>query len=87
MPYPNPMSNGVTIPFFTGPEGADVQMEMIDMSGRPVKTLVDGHYGSGLQTATWDAMDKQNNRVSSGMYLCRFRSSDGMVQVEKLMVK
>ena len=68
-PYPNPFSNGVTSPFLAGPQGSDVQIEMIDIMGKTVKSLANGHFGSGLQTVQWAANDASGNRVAPGAIL------------------
>lgn len=60
---PNPFSNSTSI-HFSLEKTADVQLYILDMSGRMISTLVDGQLQSGEHAITWDAGDTEN-----GMYL------------------
>ena len=64
--YPNPF-NPSTVIRFSLPSQSDVTLEIIDVLGRSVATLISGTLGTGSHQARWDA------QVSSGVYFARLR--------------
>ena len=83
--YPNPF-NPVTMIQFAIPEGATVRLEIYNMLGQRVATLIDGeHHPAGHYEAIWDARDVSGNEVSSGMYMYRISAGD-YVNVKKMLL-
>ncbi|MBE0642596.1 MAG: T9SS type A sorting domain-containing protein [Bacteroidetes bacterium] len=70
--YPNPF-NPMTSIRFVVPEETTVTLQVFDMQGRIVGTLVDGIFLAGEHTATFDARD-----LPSGTYMYRLQA-DGQV--------
>ena len=68
--YPNPFNPTTTISF-TLPEGARARLNIYDVQGRIVVTLVDRVLGPGDHTVQWDARG-----VASGVYFCTLESAD-----------
>lgn len=68
--YPNPF-NSQTIIRFTLPNLSRVNMTVVDITGRHVRTLVDNRLLSGIQQVRWDGRDDFRRSVASGIYLCR----------------
>jgi hypothetical protein len=62
---PNPV-RGYGVIRYTLPEAADVKIELYDVLGRRVKTLLDASQAPGLQTVPVDARN-----LPSGTYLYR----------------
>jgi hypothetical protein len=54
--------------------GADVKMRIYDVSGRMVRTLVDGFRAAGPHTVIWDGTDDRGRGVSSGRYFARIQA-------------
>lgn len=76
--HPNPFNPRTEIRFST-PEKGPVRLEIFDLAGRRVRTLIDGEREAGWQSVAWDGTDAQGRPVSSGMYLYRIvhpRGSD-----------
>jgi flagellar hook assembly protein FlgD len=46
-------------------------LEVYNLLGQKVRTLVDEYQRSGLYSANWDGRNDQGNAVSSGIYFCR----------------
>ncbi len=67
---PNPF-NPETVFRFGLPEAGRARLEVYDLAGRHVRTLVDGPVSAGWQTATWDGRGDGGERVASGVYFCR----------------
>jgi len=65
--YPNPFNPTTVIPF-TVARPTHVLLEVFDITGRRVATLVDGAYAPGFYETRFDA-----HRLASGVYLYRIR--------------
>ncbi len=81
--YPNPFNPSTTINFDV-PEASDVRLEVFDMMGRRVATLVNGQLGAGRYEAIWDARSDAGAPVASGVYLYRLQA--GSFESVKRMV-
>jgi len=83
--YPNPFNPATTIRFAI-PEASSVRMEVYNMLGQRVATLIDGeHYTAGTYEAVWDARDDMGREMSSGMYIYRISAGD-YVSVKKMLL-
>jgi len=72
--YPNPFNPQVRIPFELGGDSGTetVKLEILDVRGRVVKTLVDGDRSAGQRyEATWNGTDDTGRRMPSGAYMSR----------------
>ncbi|MBD3169356.1 MAG: T9SS type A sorting domain-containing protein [candidate division Zixibacteria bacterium] len=78
--YPNPF-NPETIINYALPSAAYVKLEVFNVAGQRVSTLIDGMQSAGYQEVLWDGTDGDNNRLSSGIYLYKLSVN------EKTMVK
>jgi len=63
--YPNPFNATTTISYNL-PEESDVTIDLYDIMGRKIETLVSGAQSAGTHSVVWDA-----SNVSSGVYLYR----------------
>lgn len=61
--YPNPFNASTTINYSLL-EGSDVTIDIFDIMGRKIETLVSGYQDAGSHSVVWNA-----NSVSSGVYL------------------
>ncbi len=68
--YPNPFNPSTIIPYQL-PAPARVRLEVFNILGQRVTTLVDGARPAGFHTATWNATDASGRGVASGVYLYR----------------
>jgi M6 family metalloprotease-like protein len=73
--YPNPFHTMVDLSYSI-PEESKVSVEVFDIQGRMVKTLVNETQQPGDYQCIWDATGSNNARVNPGLYLCRFRAGD-----------
>ena len=67
---PNPF-NPVTTIAFSLPLTTRVTLEVFDVSGRLVRTLVAKQLPPGQHERVWDGIDQAGNRVGSGIYFYR----------------
>jgi hypothetical protein len=67
---PNPF-RGSALLAYTLPSGGEVSLRIHDLSGRLVRTLVEGRMDAGAYAADWDGRDGEGRDLPSGVYLCR----------------
>jgi hypothetical protein len=65
--YPNPFNPETTIKYQL-PENADVRLEIRNVVGQLVRTLVADHQSAGRYTVRWDASNDNGQNLSSGVY-------------------
>jgi len=66
-------------------ESGPVTVELFDVTGRKVRTLLTGDMSAGRHELAWDGRDDAGRSVSAGLYFYRVQTSDGMVS-RKLML-
>ena len=66
--YPNPFNAQVKIPFSL-PEESVVSVEIFDLLGRRIGTVVEDRFSQGYHTRSWSA-----EKISSGIYFCRLEA-------------
>jgi hypothetical protein len=79
--YPNPFNPTTTIEYGI-PERQHVTLQVFDITGRLVSTLVDEFHQAGQYSVKWDA-----SKYSSGIYICRLESSYGTHSRKMLLIK
>jgi len=80
---PNPFNPKTTIAF-TLPETGDVSLEVFDVAGRKVATLLDGQLDAGPHRVEWNGVSDSGERVASGVYF--YRLTAGGEKISKKMV-
>ncbi len=80
--FPNPFNPRTTIRFKL-PEGGHARLDLFDVAGRFVCTLVDAELTSGDHDVAWDGRDAGGRDVGSGSYLARL-TSGGRVETTRL---
>ena len=84
--YPNPF-NPTTNIRFSLPTDQRVTLQVFDVTGALVKTVVDEMIRSGNMEATWDGTNSSGAKVSSGMYLYRLRAGNYIMTKKMIMMK
>ena len=82
---PNPISRGTTITYGLPTEGRIV-IEIYDVQGAKVVTLVDETQPAGYHSVYWDGTNAQGRSTHSGVYFCRGRFGDD-TNVSRKMIK
>jgi len=65
---PNPFNPTTEISFAVPDGGANVSLRIYDVTGRLVRTLVDGYEPAGTRAVTWFGKNDQGRPVASGVY-------------------
>ena len=81
--YPNPFNPSTTIKFSV-PKSGHVDLNVYNVRGQLVKTLVDGSMAASADhSIVWDGTNNQGSGVSSGVYFYEVRTG-GEVKVQKM---
>jgi hypothetical protein len=71
---PNPFNPSTIIPYHVGMT-THVRVAIYDANGAQVRTLVDSVQSAGAWSIRWNGEDEHGERVASGVYFCRMRTS------------
>ncbi len=71
--YPNPFNAG-TLFQYQLPQDGYISIQIYDLLGRKIRTLVAEHQIAGFHQIIWDGRDDDNELVGSGEYLCQMRA-------------
>ena len=82
--FPNPFNPTTTISYSL-PSRSRLTLDIFDVLGRRVRTLVDGLRPAGKYTAEWDGCDDDGRPVSSGVYLYRLTAGQ-FAQTRKMVL-
>jgi hypothetical protein len=83
-PRPNP-SRGETAFDLVLPVAGEDHVEIVDVRGARVRTLVSGALAAGRTTLAWDGRDESGRRAPSGLYHVRVRAA-GIELTRKLVL-
>jgi hypothetical protein len=79
--YPNPF-NASTVLNFSIIQPGHVKLNIYNVLGQHVVTLVDGHYEAGRYSVTWDAGD-----MPSGVYFARLQTDEETANRKMMLLK
>jgi len=83
---PNPFNPQTTISFVL-PSAAPVRLEIFDVEGRLVSTLVDGTMPPGRHQLRWDGLDRRGAPVATGTYFYRLTAGKRSQSRKMLLLK
>ena len=82
--YPNPF-NPNTMISFSVPSTGHVMVNIYDITGRLITTLVDKNLSSGYHEVSWDGTDTFNSTISAGLYIYSLRA-EGVALTRKMVL-
>jgi hypothetical protein len=82
---PNPF-NLETMMRFDLPTESRVHLEIFNMLGQQVQTLVAGVRSAGKHEVSWDGRDDGGAAVGSGVYFYRLRAGDSFSQMRRMLL-
>ena len=83
--YPNPFNPETTITYDLIRNGY-VELTIVDLLGRRIRTLLDEEKGAGRYQVTWNGLDDHGNQVASGIYLCIFKIEEYTETINLLLI-
>ncbi len=84
--HPNPF-NPQTMIAFTLPRPQMVSLNVYDVQGRLVRTLMHGEMIAGRHEVVWEGRDEGGNGVASGTYFYRLQADNGSLVRKMLLLK
>ncbi len=81
---PNPFNPTTSINFAL-PTAAKTRIDVFNILGQKVKTLVDEYLTAGNKRVEWDGTDDRGNAVASGIYLYKMTAND-FTETKKMML-
>ena len=74
--WPNPFNPSTTIAFNLK-EASSVRLEIYNLQGRKVRTLMSGSKAAGEHASVWNGLDDKGQPVASGVYFYRLGTPKG----------
>ncbi len=84
--YPNPF-NPITVIAYELPKVGHVTLEVINVIGQKVKTLVDKHQGIGSYSINWNSTNYNGDSVANGIYFYRIKAGDFIMTKKMLLIR
>jgi flagellar hook assembly protein FlgD len=83
---PNPFNPDTEIKFNL-PRSSNVTLEIFDITGRKVTTLINKKLSSGPHSVSWNGRDESGTEVSTGIYLYRLSTGEYSDTRKMLLLK
>jgi hypothetical protein len=84
--HPNPTREGLTVEF-TLPRDDAGSLAVYDLSGRLVRTILDGPMAAGPHAVTWDGRAEHGDRPGAGIFFLKLVTGAGRVERKVLMLR
>jgi hypothetical protein len=84
--FPNPF-NPTTMIVYDLPDASDVHLDIYDLMGRNINTVVNKNQSAGRHFVTWNANDFLGNQVSAGVYLYRLQAGNKIFTRKMVLMK
>ena len=84
--YPNPFNPTTTIRIAL-PEAGNVTLEIYNMLGQKVRTLISGSMEAGYHQIQWDGANDVGQKVASGIYLYRIQAGEFRLIKRMILMK
>lgn len=82
---PNPFNPSTTI-YYGLKNNAAVELEVYNLKGQKVKTLVNEAKQAGSYSVVWNGRDEHGSPVGSGIYFSRIRIGNNWTKTQKMML-
>ncbi|MBL7068046.1 MAG: T9SS type A sorting domain-containing protein, partial [Candidatus Marinimicrobia bacterium] len=82
--YPNPFNPSTNIRISL-PETAPVKLQVYNLNGELVRTLLNTSLSAGEYSFTWSGRDHQNRLVGTGIYLLQISGDRGFSRTQKVI--
>ncbi len=82
--YPNPFNPNTSIKFNLT-HNQFVTVEIYNLKGQKIRSLINKMLPPGLHSVTWDGRDEENKSVSSGLYFSKMKTTKS-VDIKKVIL-
>ncbi len=83
--YPNPFNTSTVIRYDL-PQANIITLEIYNLLGQKVKTLVNSFQSSGQHQILWDGREDKGKQLSSNLYICRLQVGN-VIKFQKLVLQ
>ena len=84
--YPNPFNATTKISFNTAATG-NVVLDVYNITGQKVKTLINSEMTAGVHSIIWDGTNEEGNVISSGVYFYHLQVADRSETKKMILLK
>jgi len=84
--YPNPFNPSTTIKYSV-PKVSNVKIQVYNMMGQLIKTLVNETKAPGFYNVLWNGTNESNSKVASGIYFYRLESDNFVANNKMILIK
>ena len=84
--YPNPFNPTTTLAFSLVEDMQDVQLQIYNVKGQKVATLVNEDMSAGKHQVVWSGKDSFGKQVASGVYFAKLAAENETLKIHKLML-
>ncbi|MDP8204738.1 MAG: CHAP domain-containing protein [Candidatus Tenebribacter mawsonii] len=83
--FPNPFNPTTTIQYDLNKSGF-VQIEIYNVKGQKVKSLVNQNQTAGNKSVIWNGVNENGNRIGSGLFLYKFVFNGNVLSMKKCIM-
>jgi hypothetical protein len=84
--YPNPFSSNSNIEYYL-PKDSEVSIDIMNVKGQKVNSIVSGFKTMGVHTVNWDGKDKNGKAVSNGIYFAKMKYQGKQISQKMIYMK
>ncbi len=84
--FPNPFNPSTVISYSLKHDGL-VRLDIFNLLGQHVRTLVDGWNYAGANSVTWDGADSRGRTVASGVYMYRLQTINESITKKMTLIR
>jgi hypothetical protein len=85
--YPNPFTRTTSIALTLGKDEQNITVEIYNIRGQKVKTLIQERLSAPQMNLIWDGQDDSGRQMPSGIYFCRLSHAKGDQTVKLMLLK
>jgi hypothetical protein len=85
--YPNPFNPATTISFSVAQTSSFVNLEVFNIKGQKVKTLIDEILPADQHSVIWNGKDENGKPVSSGVYFYKMKAGSYLSSKKMILLK
>ena len=84
--YPNPFNSSTAIPYALAQSG-EVNLDVLNILGRKVKSIYSGYQRVGSYYAVWEGDDDSGQPLGTGVYFMRLRAGGQSLITKVVLLK
>ena len=82
--FPNPFNPSTTIPYEL-PEVSSIKIDIYDLAGKKIRTLVNNNVEAGFHTCVWNGKNDKGEKIAAGVYIVSMKTRS-LFQTRKIVL-